>query len=72
MHAIEYTCVRTNTRSALSDEFNFRVSCALFDIVLMCGMSHDRDVSDIFVCPTFVRSSVWWASCAVRAFISVQ
>jgi len=47
MHAIEYTCVRTNTRSALSDEFNFRVFCVLFDIVLMCGMSHERDVSDI-------------------------
>ena len=38
----------------------------------MSGVSRERDISDVFVCPTFVRSSVWWASCAVRAFISVQ
>jgi len=42
------------TRSALSDEFNFRVSCVLFDMVLMCGVSRERDISDVFVCPTFV------------------
>ena len=62
MHAIEYMCVRTNTRLALSDEFNFRVSCVLFDMVLMCGVSRERNIGDVFVCPTFVRSSVWSAS----------
>jgi len=28
----------------------------------MCGVSHERDISDAFVCPTLVRSSVWCAS----------
>jgi len=52
MHAIEYMCVRTNTDwHCLTSLICF---CVLFDIVLMCGMSHERDIGDVFVCPMLV------------------
>jgi len=44
------------TRSALSDEFNFRVSCVLFDMVLMCGVS--REIYKRRFCLSDLRSFV--------------